>query len=72
MLKDVENGIIKNQDFKWVSRNREGVVYLKNISDTKIVRNISFHKIFPQLFPITGYKNHSQCSFVINNHSALK
>ena len=70
MLKDLENGKINNQDFKWVSRNREGIVYLKNITDTKIVRNIFFHKIFPQLFPITGYKNHSQCSFVINNHSA--
>lgn len=70
MLKDLENGKINNKDFKWISRNREGIVYLKNITDTKIIRNIFFHKIFPQLFPITGYRNHSQCSLVINNHSA--
>ncbi len=69
MLKDLENGKINNQDFRWISRNREGIVYLKNITDTRIVRNIFFHKIFPELFPITGYKNHSQCSLVINSHS---
>ena len=69
MLKDLENGKINNQDLKWVSRNREGIVYLKNMAETKIVSNIFFHKIFPQLFPITGYKNHSQCSFVISSHS---
>ena len=72
MLKDLENGKINNKDFKWISRNREGVVYLKNIIDANIVRRIFFHKIFPQLFPITGYKNHSQCSLVINSHSDSK
>ena len=72
MLKDLDNGKINDQDFKWVSRNRKGVVYLKNINHTKIVKEIFFHKIFPQLFPITGYKNHSQCSLVINKHSDLK
>lgn len=72
MLKDLENGKINDNDFKWMSRNREGILYFKNIADTKIVKDIFFHKIFPQLFPITGYKNHSQCSLVINNHSGLK
>ena len=72
MLKDLEFGKINDNDFKWMSRNREGILYFKNITDTKIVKDIFFHKIFPQLFPITGYKNHSQCSLVINNHSDLK
>ena len=72
MLKDLDNGKINDQDFKWVSRNREGIVFLKNINDTKIVKDIFFHKTFPQLFPITGYKNHSQCSLVINKNSDLK
>ena len=66
MLKDLENGKISDKDFKWVSRNREGIVYLQNITEKKIIKNIFFHKIFPQLFDITGYKNHSQCSLVIN------
>ena len=52
-----------------IQKQRRNRIF-KNITDTKIIRNIFFHKIFPQLFPITGYKNHSQCSFVINNHSA--
>ena len=69
MLKDLENGEISDEDFKWVSRNREGIVYLKNITEKKIMKNIFFHKIFPQLFAITGYKNHSQCSLVINELS---
>ena len=72
MLKDLDNNTINDEDFKWVSRNREGIVYLKNINNTKIVKDIFFHKIFPQLFPITGYKNHSQCSLVINKNSDLK
>ena len=72
MLKDLDSGKINDQDFKWVARNREGIVFLKNISDTKIVKDIFFHKSFPQLFPITGYKNHSQCSLVINKNSDLK
>ena len=72
MLKDLDSGKINDQDFKWVSRNREGIVFLKNINDTNIVKDIFFHKSFPQLFPITGYKNHSQCSLVINKNSDLK
>ena len=66
MLKDIENNDIKYDTINWVSRNRQGTAYLKNFGNTDCLNKIKFHKIFPQLFEITGYKNHSQCSLVVN------
>ena len=66
MLKDIKNGVIQSDEFNWVSRNRRGTAYVKNLQDTNCLEKIKFHKIFPQLFEITGYRNHSQCSLVIN------
>ena len=66
MLKDIKNNDIQSDEIIWVSRNRQGTAYLKNFRDTDCLDKIKFHKIFPQLFEITGYKNHSQCSLVIN------
>ena len=66
MLKDIKNRAIQSDEFSWVSRNRQGTAYLKNFQDTDCLDKIKFHKIFPQLFEITGYRNHSQCSLVIN------
>ena len=67
MLKDIKNNYIESDKFNWVSRNRKGTAYLKNFQDTDCLDKIKFHNIFPQLFEITGYKNHSQCSLVIND-----
>ena len=67
MLKDIKNNNIQSDDISWISRNRQGTAYLKNFRDTDCLDKIKFHKIFPQLFEITGYKNHSQCSLVIND-----
>ena len=69
MLKDIKDNDIQSDKFNWVSRNRKGTVYVKNIQDTDCFDKIKFHKIFPQLFEITGYRNHSQCSLVINKMS---
>lgn len=66
MLKYIDNMKISCETLSWVSRNRTGTVYLENLTKTDCIDKISFHKVFPQLFPITGYKNHSQCSLVIN------
>ena len=66
MLKDIKNNVIQSDEYNWVSRNRQGTAYLKNFQDTDCLDKIKFHKTFPQLFEITGYKNHSQCSLVIN------
>ena len=67
MLKDIKSNDIQSDEINWVSRNRKGTAYLKNFQDTDCLDKIKFHKIFPQLFEITGYKNHSQCSLVIND-----
>ena len=66
MLKDIKNNNIQSDDLLWTSRNRKGIAYIKNFQDIDCLEKIKFHKIFPQLFEITGYKNHSQCSLVIN------
>ena len=66
MLKYIKNNNIQSDVINWISRNRQGSVYLKNFQNTDCLDQIKFHKIFPQLFKITGYKNHSQCSLVIN------
>ena len=66
MLQDIKKNKISLDKLSWISRDREGIVYLKELIDNDLLNKIKFHKIFPQLFPITGYKNHSQCSLVIN------
>ena len=69
MLQDIKNKKVSSETLSWISRNRKGTVYLENLNDIDCIDKINFHKIFPQLFPITGYKNHSQCSLVINKLS---
>ncbi len=66
MLKDIKNNDTQLDEINWVSRNRKGTAYLKNLREVDCLNKIKFHKTFPQLFKITGYKNHSQCSLVIN------
>lgn len=66
MLLDIKNKVINKTSFEWISRNRKGEFFLDNLIEEKSIDQIKFHKIFPELFPITGYRNHSQCSFVIN------
>ena len=69
MLQDIKNKKVSSETLSWISRNRKGTVYLENLNEIDCIDKIIFHKIFPQLFPITGYKNHSQCSLVINKLS---
>ncbi|MDA7692969.1 hypothetical protein N8801_01420 [Alphaproteobacteria bacterium] len=69
MLQDIKNRKVSSETLSWISRNRKGTVYLENLNQIDCIDKIIFHKIFPQLFPITGYKNHSQCSLVMNKLS---
>ena len=69
MLQDIKKRKVSSETLSWISRNRKGTVYLDNLNEIDCIDKIIFHKIFPQLFPITGYKNHSQCSLVINKLS---
>ena len=66
MLKNVKDIDNQSDTVNWISRNRTGTAYLKSFRNAGCLEKIKFHKIFPQLFEITGYKNHSQCSLVIN------
>ena len=66
MLQDIREFDIRTDKLNWISRDRKGTVYLRELLDNDLINKIKFHRIFPQLFPITGYKNHSQCSLVIN------
>lgn len=66
MLNDIKQNKIQAEELNWISRNRTGTAYLKNFQNVDCLQEVKFHKIFPQLFEITGYRNHSQCSLVIN------
>ena len=64
MLFELKKNIIKDDTVGWISRGRKGEIWLKKIKYKEAIKNINEHKIFPNLFSITGYQNHSQCSFV--------
>lgn len=55
VLKNIKDNDIQSDIINWVSRNRIETAYLKK-----------FRKVFPQIFEITGCKNHSHCYLVIN------
>jgi len=65
MLKEIKQQTIKSDQVEWICRGRKGEINLKNIDMAKSYEKINHHRIFPNLFDITGYKSHSQCSFVI-------
>ncbi len=65
MLYELKQNLIKENSVKWVSRNREGEIKLDGIKNNNAIEQVNFHKLFPNLFPITGYKSHSECSFVV-------
>ena len=65
MLFDLKNKIITKNIFEWVSRGRKGKIWLENIKKRNEINQIKTHNLFPNLFSITGFKNHSQCSLVI-------
>ena len=65
MLFDLKNKIITKSIFEWVSRGRKGKIWLENIKKRNEINQIKTHNLFPNLFNITGFKNHSQCSLVI-------
>ncbi len=64
MLFDVRKKIINKKSFQWISRDRKGEIWLEKIRNCNEIKQIKAHKLFPNLFGITGLQNHSQCSFV--------
>lgn len=65
MLYQIKAKIINENVINWMSRDREGVMNLDEIIKNKSIDKIKFYKLFPHLFTITGYKSHSECSFLI-------
>lgn len=64
MLHEIEKGKINTNEVSWVSRGRKGKMWISRIINKKAVKHVKEHKKFKNLFPITGYKSHSECSFV--------
>ena len=65
MLKELKIKSINSKEIKWTCRNKTGKLWVQLFSDYKILKNIKYHELFPDLFVITGYKRHSQSSFLI-------
>lgn len=65
MLEELKNNIINKEQVNWICRNKKGEIWLDFCKDSNPINQVIFHKIFPNLFEKTGYKNHSQCSFLI-------
>ena len=65
MLYEIKNALVKPQNIKWVSRDRTGEMWIKSLKTNNSIDEIKFYKKFPNMFPFTGYKSHSECSFLI-------
>ena len=65
MLFDLKKNFIPKKSFQWISRDRKGEIWIEKIKKRSEVKQIKTHNLFPNLFRITGFQNHSQCSFVI-------
>ena len=65
MLYEIKNNLVKPQNIKWVSRGKLGEMWLKSLKINTSVDKIKFYKKFPSMFSFTGYKSHSECSFLI-------
>ena len=64
MLFEVKRNLVKTNKINWLSRGRKGKVFVNKFINNKAIENILVHKKFDNLFNITGYQNHSECSFV--------
>ncbi len=65
MLKEIKNNIIENEQIEWIYKNKKGKIWLDNFKNINPINDVIYHKIFPNLFEKTGYRSHSQCSFLI-------
>lgn len=64
MLLEIKSNLINKNKISWLSRGRKGELFIKNFVKNKSIENVLIHKKFNNLFNITGYQNHSECSFV--------
>ena len=65
MLKEIKQNLINKNEIQWMFKNKLGKMWLDNFKNDNTINLVKDHYIFPDLFSKTGYKNHSQCSFLI-------
>ena len=65
MLKEIKQGFIDKDEIQWICKNKLGKLWVNRFNEMSCLNKVKFHDLFPNLFSITGYKNHSQCSFLI-------
>ena len=65
MLHEIKKNIIKTSKINWVSRGRKGEMWINGILNDDSINEVKSHQTFPNIFSLTGYKSHSECSFVI-------
>ena len=64
MLFEIKRNLVKANKINWLSRGRKGEIFVNKFINNKAIENVLVHKKFDNLFNITGYHNHSECSFV--------
>ena len=65
MIKESNKEILELDKINWISENRKGEMILEQIRKFNYSDVVSYHELFPEIFDVTGYKNHSQTSFLI-------
>ena len=65
MIKESNKEILELDKINWISENRKGEMILEQIRKFNYSDIVSYHELFPEIFDVTGYKNHSQTSFLI-------
>ena len=56
--------ISNNEKIEWISSNRRGEIFTKNIPKLDLKNKVENYSLFPELFEITGYQNRGQTSFL--------
>ncbi len=65
MLFELKRNVVNTNHINWLSRGRKGKIFINKFNKNNAIENVLVHKKFENLFRITGYRNHSDCSFVI-------
>lgn len=65
MLSEINRNIINTDRVEWICRNKKGSIDIHDLKKTNPFKNVKYHNHFPNIFDVTGYKSHSQCSLVI-------
>lgn len=67
MMLNFNNELLNKSSLEWISQNRLGILNLEEFKRIKIDEKKINYTLLSDLFDITGYKNHSKTSFVVQN-----